>query len=143
MIDISYQDIEDVPEKRWITAVVKAVLTGEETPFSGTLSIVMTNDACIQALNRDFFGKDRPTDVIAFPLDDEDDDIWGELYVSTERAADQAGEYGVSLFEETARLLIHGVLHLHGYDDKDDRSRERMTVKENHYLDRLKTDGII
>lgn len=143
MIEISYQDSDGVPEERWITVIVKTVLKHEQSPFSGILSIVITNDTYMQTLNRDFFGKERPTDVIAFPLDDADDDIWGELYINTERAAEQAKEYRVSVPEETARLLVHGVLHLHGYDDLDIASRERMTVRENYYLDRFKTDGIV
>lgn len=143
MIQVSCEDIDNVPEKQWVTAIVQTVLKNEQSPFSGTLSIVLTNDAYIQKLNRDFFSKDRPTDVIAFPLDDEDDDIWGEIYISTERGADQAREYGLPFLEETARLLVHGVLHLHGYDDLNSVSRERMTVRENFYINRFKTDGIV
>lgn len=76
--------------------------------------MVLTDDACLEDFNRRFKKRKGPTDVLAFGFGDEDD-LLGEVYVSLDRAFEQAREYGVSEFEEISRLIIHGVLHLLGY----------------------------
>jgi len=93
------------------------------------------DDAAIRDLNLRFLKKDRPTDVIAFGLGD--GDVWGEVYVSAERTAEQAGDYGVPPKEELARCVIHGVLHLLGYDDGTVRERRVMKGKEEEYLGKV------
>ena len=78
-----------------------------------------------------------PTDVLAFPLDDKDDDVWGEIYISEEQARSQALTYGVPLEEELSRLVIHGLLHLLGFKDGDLHSKKQMTEREDVYLKRI------
>ena len=143
MIDVNFQHSGSALQESWIQEIVRTVLEGESSRFEGSLSVVITDDQYIQKLNEQFFGRDRPTDVIAFPLDDSGDDLWGELYVSIDRAEAQAAEYHVSVPEETARLLVHGVLHLHGYDDLDRSSKERMSGREDHYLAFFKSNGLL
>ncbi len=101
---------------------------------NGILSIVLVNDSEIQNLNTRFLGKERPTDVIAFPLDNEGDEIWGEIYISVDRAREQAGDYNVTYPEELARLIVHGILHLLGYEDYKKSDRQKMIIKEDSCL---------
>jgi len=80
---------------------------------SREVSILFTDDIELRDLNRDFRGKDKATDVLSFPSDD----IYlGDLAISVQTARRQSKEYQVSLQEELIRLIIHGILHLHGYD---------------------------
>jgi probable rRNA maturation factor len=74
--------------------------------------------------------------VIAFGLGD--GDVWGEVYVSAERTREQAADYGVPPKEELARCVIHGVLHLLGYDDGTVRERRAMKGKEEEYLGKMR-----
>ncbi len=85
------------------------------------LSIVLCDDPFIQALNRDHRGKDAPTDVLSFAMRegedaDEDDPILGDLVISVPTAARQAAAMGHGLAAELRVLLVHGFLHLLGYD---------------------------
>lgn len=95
---------------------------GAAHPSLPPADLVLTDDAYIHGLNRQYRGKDRPTDVLSFPLDTsgapqgEVDEIGGEIYISLERAQAQAQEQGVALIEEVGRLWVHGLLHLAGYD---------------------------
>ncbi|MGA9118883.1 MAG: rRNA maturation RNase YbeY [Bacteroidota bacterium] len=97
------------------------------------VSVVFTDDRLSRRINRKFFGHDRPTDVMSFPLED-DGTIEGELYVNLDKAARQAGTYHVSRLNEIARLVIHGVLHLLGYDDTTRRAARRMKETEDYYV---------
>ena len=107
---------------------------GEGWKAKGSCNVVLVGDGAIRDLNRRFLKRDHPTDVLAFPLGDGGEGIWGEVYVSEDRAREQAARYGVSFREELARLVVHGVLHLMGYDDKDEGSRKVMREREDHYL---------
>jgi len=119
----------------WVHRTSEEVLSGENWKGNGILSIVLGDDTMLKELNRRFLKKNRPTDVIAFPLGDGgEEEVWGEVYVSIERAREQALIYHVSFNEELARLIIHGVLHLLGYDDKDESSKKEMRAKEDYYL---------
>ena len=100
------------------------------------LSILLTTDKEIQQLNAQYRGKDAPTDVLSFPqLEDEPPDgsaLLGDIVISMETANRQADEHGVSFQEEILRLLIHGLLHLLGYDHENvtPAEAERMQSKE-------------
>ncbi len=100
------------------------------------LSLVLCDDAFIRALNRDYRGTDRPTDVLSFPLGDshvpELPGMLGDVIVSTETAARQAAARGHSLRREVTTLLIHGILHLLGHThdtDADEAEMERASRK--------------
>lgn len=86
------------------------------------LSVVLTDDATIRELNRDYRAKDKATDVLSFSLLEGEEDVMvgvralGDVVISMETASRQAEEIGHGLEEELARLLIHGVLHLLGHD---------------------------
>lgn len=97
------------------------------------LSILLTGNEEMRVLNRDYRGKDSPTDVLSFPMDD--DCLLGDIVISTEKAAAQAIEFGVTVDEEMARLLVHGILHLAGYDHvKGGRQAKKMKEKEEELM---------
>lgn len=100
------------------------------------LSILLTDDAGIRELNREYRGKDKPTDVLSFPMNDAE--LLGDIVISMDRAAAQAEEFGCTVMEEEARLLVHGLLHLLGYDHvKGGRQAAKMRAKEAEVLKAL------
>ena len=97
------------------------------------VSVVVIDNRQMRRLNRTYLGHDYPTDVIAFPLE-EGKRIEGEIYVNADRARIQARRYRVSFNEEVARLVIHGTLHLAGYDDTTRRASAVMKEAEDREL---------
>ena len=90
-----------------------------------SVTIVFVSDAAIKKLNRDFRGKNCSTDVLSFPTQAEDFEIanqshLGEVVISVERAAAQAKENGLTFTNEVHQLILHGLLHLSGYDHETD-----------------------
>lgn len=104
------------------------------------LSILITGDEEIRSLNSAYRGLDRSTDVLSFSqLEGEEipgeGDLLGDIVISLDTAVRQADEYGHSVEEEMNRLLVHGVLHLLGYDhEKGDAEAARMRAEEEKYL---------
>jgi probable rRNA maturation factor len=107
------------------------------------LSLVVCDDAFIRPLNRDYRGKDAPTDVLSFAMQEgeavrEDDPVLGDLVISAETAARQAEEQGHGLDAELRVLLVHGLLHLLGYDHEvDEDEAEQMRAAEATLLTEL------
>ncbi len=121
--------------KRQIKSVIKTVLKNENTKDADNLNVVLTTNAEIRSLNFRFFKKNEVTDVIAFPL--QEPGIWGEIYVCVDQAIERAEEFSVTPKEELTRLIIHGVLHLCGYDDSNKKEKAIMHQKEDVYLSEL------
>lgn len=126
---------------------VRAVLRAEDRSDGVEVSVALVDDARIRELNRDYRGKDRPTDVLSFPMNEEietgDDRLFllGDVVISLPTAARQAGEYGWGLGEEIARLAVHGTLHLLGYDHEGDEAEaEDMRRREEEILRGLGLD---
>mgnify|MGYP000877329369 CR=1 FL=1 len=85
---------------------------------------LITNDAELQRLNREFLGNDYPTDVLSFPTGARDG-VLGEIAISIDRAKEQAAEHGHTSDEEIRILMLHGVLHLLGMDHESDKGAMR------------------
>ncbi len=97
------------------------------------LSVVLTDDAGIKELNRKFRRINKPTDVLSFPQNDPS--VLGDVVISVERAAHQAAKFKVSMGDELDRLLVHGILHLLGYDHvKGGTQAARMRERETEVL---------
>jgi probable rRNA maturation factor len=94
-----------------------------EEAGAGQLSVTLLDDGEIQALNRDYLGHDRVTDVISFALHGPGDPILGDVYLGGAQAARQAEEEGVPLQEELVRLVVHGTLHVLGHDHPQGEER--------------------
>ncbi len=106
------------------------------------VSVLLVDDPGIRELNSRWRNIDSPTDVLSFPMDDPR--MLGDVVVSVERARAQAQEYGASLDEELARLLVHGTLHLLGYDHVNGgRQAAKMKRKEEELLAGLKERGMV
>ena len=95
-------------------------------PLEGKVSALLTTDAEIRELNRQFRSKNKPTDVLSFPTADlgkSPQPLAGDLAVSVDTAARQAEEFGHSIFVEVQVLLLHGLLHLAGFDHERDEGQ--------------------
>ncbi len=104
------------------------------------LSILLTSDEEIRELNRLYRNKDKPTDVLSFPVGEEVDGwkILGDVVISAHTAKAQAEEFGVSLEEEIKRLLIHGIVHLLGYDHEfGGEEEERFKAIEDYVQSKI------
>ncbi len=106
------------------------------------LSLVLTNDREIHRFNRKYLHHDRPTDVLAFNLDEgrrfSKQMVLGDIMISTERAKIYAKRFGNSFWDEVKLYIVHGILHLLGYDDHKAKDRVRMRRKEKQVLKRVK-----
>ncbi len=92
------------------------------------ITIVFVDDIKITELNQEYFNKNKSTNVIAFEISE--DNYLGEIYISIDTAKREAQEWGVSLFFEIMYLIIHGILHLLGYNDLNEEDERVMEDKE-------------
>ncbi len=97
---------------------------------SGEVSLLLTNDDEIQTLNRDWRGKDKPTDVLSFPADPVDAPFLGDIAISLGVTQKDAAAREIALDQHLSHLLIHGYLHLLGHDHKDDTEAAEMESLE-------------
>lgn len=100
----------------------------------GVLNYIFTNDSILLQLNKEYLNHSTLTDIITFDMSENDGEIDGDIYISIDRAKENAREFKVPLTNEVNRLLIHGVLHLIGYKDKTEEDRQEMRAKEEFYL---------
>ena len=103
---------------------------------SGKLNVVLVNSDTIQQFNRDFLQHDYPTDTISFPIEDRRSEghLEGEVLVCTEIAVKRADEFGWTAEEELLLYVVHGMLHLTGFDDVTPDRQAEMQEKEQEYL---------
>ena len=106
------------------------------------VSILLTDDGGIRDLNKRFRNINRPTDVLSFPMEDER--LLGDIAVSLDTAGMQARDLRISLEEELGRLVVHGMLHLLGYDHvKGGYGARKMRAKEDELLKVLRSEGCL
>lgn len=141
MIDIQNKQrkVEFTPKMdKLIRSIVEKSFEHEDLEPLG-VSVLITDNETIHKLNKKYRGKDSPTDVLSFPLCDEegnlDEEELGDIVISLERAEFQAKEYGHSLEREIAFLTAHSMLHLMGYDHEADESE--MFDKQEEILESL------
>jgi probable rRNA maturation factor len=129
--------------------IASSVLESESARFD-EISIAFIGDRAMRRLNRTFAGRDESTDTLAFELTPDfgpgggkrgavAGSRLGEVLVCTDRAMAQSRSYRVRLEKEVARLLIHGLLHLCGYDDSVEEKRAEMRARENFYVRSLRS----
>ena len=134
------QSIEILPEMIALMArAVEASLAYEGWDPDYEVSLSLVDNEEIQRLNRDYRGKDQPTDVLSFPLVEEGmpdygEKLLGDIVISVERAIEQAEEYNHSLDREIAFLTVHSMFHLMGYDHMDEASEREMRFLEEAVL---------
>ena len=115
-----------------ITACIKAI-AAEESCEVGDLAFVFCDDNYLLKINKEFLDHDTYTDIITFDYS-VGNEIISEIYVSTDRVEENAKKYKQTFENEIHRVMIHGVLHLCGYNDKLTEDKQIMREKENHYL---------
>jgi rRNA maturation RNase YbeY len=103
-----------------------------------TLDIIFTDDSELRDMHEDFLNDIHYTDVMTFNLGSKDL-IEGEIYISKDRAVDNAAKYDVSLVNEICRLITHACLHLAGLEDNNQFNREQMKKKEDEFLSIIST----
>lgn len=129
------QNLVRIPAK-FLTRAAKMV--AREQRLRGDISIVFVDNRTIRRLNRRHLGHDRITDVISFPLGDEVnpyDKMAGEIIVSAQKAQQEAKRRNLPVRRELLLYVVHGLLHLCGYDDDTPERRRKMRLRENSFLD--------
>lgn len=131
---------EEAHWRRLAEAVAAAVAARPEpiVPEAAEWSVVLTDDARIRELNRDWRGFDKPTNVLSFPAAEADADdpgpLLGDVVVAFETCAREAAEETTSFDDHFVHLLVHGLLHLFGFDHEDDAEAEEMEGLETEIL---------
>lgn len=164
MVQINFWDEikEEVNEDEFALAqkVIEYILLKEGCPFDCEINLTMTDDEGIRAVNNEFRGLDKPTDVLSFPNCDfevpgdftqfeaeelfydcfnpeNDCFVLGDIMISRDRMLVQSEEYGHGITREYAFLIAHSVLHLIGYDHMEESEAKYMEAKQNQYLNEL------
>ena len=139
MIDIIIEVDPDLSgiDKQNSIGILRSTLKQEQIE-QAKINLIFAKDNLLNHLKIKYFQKDHLTDVIAFRINDyKNKEVEGEIYISLERAIENAKEYEEKVSKELARLIIHGTLHLLNYKDKTDKEKLAMTEKENKYLENL------
>lgn len=146
MINVLYDDRQDYIEitEENIHAIEKAIATtleAEELHSNYEISVSFVTNNEIQQLNRDYRHVDKETDVLSFPLDDEDVSggvvMLGDIIISTQKVLEQAKELGHSNEREMLYLVVHSMLHLLGYDHIKSEDKEVMREHEKIIMKKL------
>ena len=130
-VSVAVRDFQDklpVSPAR-IRALVRRAFAQEGPGCRGQVTVCIVGDALIRSLNRRFLAVDSPTDVIAFNLTGKGELLLADIVVSSETARRAAGKYKTTPLDELYLYVVHGVLHLLGYDDKTPRRRSAMNRK--------------
>jgi probable rRNA maturation factor len=143
-------EFEGCPEVSWLQGVAEQVLMAHGVSSNVELGLVIATQERVQQLNRSYLGRDEPTDVLAFsmlptggapPFVAPPDGVLhlGEVVISFPQAVIQAEEHGHPVKREIAILIIHGVLHLLGYEDEKPELKLQMAAREEEILSYIET----
>ncbi|MFM8321570.1 MAG: rRNA maturation RNase YbeY [Chloroflexota bacterium] len=131
----------DLPDKPTLLRAAQAALQTAGAGLAGEATLVLSDDARLQELNRQFLDIDAPTDVLSFPDGEVDPDTnavyLGDIIISLPRAAAQAAAGGHGLLDELQLLVVHGMLHLLGHDHAEEDEKARMWALQAQTLERL------
>lgn len=134
----------DAASEEIVLRIAQAVFEHDGASSAAELSVLLANDTFVQSLNRKFRGKDKPTNVLSFPnaptpagaLYEEPSSL-GDIALAFETVKAEAQTQGKSFDDHLAHLVVHGVLHLLGYDHIDDKDAEKMEKRERELLERF------
>jgi len=130
--DIDYKLKNKTKIRNWIRETIK-----NENRIPGTINIIFTSDKYLLNINNQFLSHNYFTDIVTFNYC-ENETIIGEIFISKESVLNNSKRFFVSFEDEILRVIIHGVLHLIGYNDHSSEEKKIMREKENEYLDRVK-----
>lgn len=126
--DIKFEYKEKRRTAKWLKLVAES-----EIRRLGDVSIIFCSDNYVLDVNIKYLGHDYFTDIITFDYC-EGDKLSGDLFISIDSVRENASFYGTDFSEELNRVIVHGVLHLIGYDDHSEKEKKVMRQKENYYL---------
>lgn len=115
--------------RAWLTYSAKL----EQKEISN-FNLIFCDDEYLLDINKQYLNHDYYTDIITFDVSDNQYVISGDVFISIDRAQDNSKSFNQKFEKELHRLMIHGLLHLIGYNDKSDKERANMTRKEDYYL---------
>ena len=142
------EEFRELVDEGWVRRIAQTVLKAEGVAPPYEVGLVFTDSETVRQLNRDYRGVDEPTDVLAFymlPQREVDDSFalppdgvtrLGEVIISYPQAVEQAREQGHSTEKELALLIIHGILHLLGYDHEEPEGESKMRGRERELLEK-------
>jgi probable rRNA maturation factor len=119
-----------------LRTAIEGVFTSEGV-WAGEISLAIVDDPTIHDLNRRWLNHDEPTDVLSFVLEESEGYREGEIIVSADTASARAAEFGWTADAELLLYVVHGALHLVGYDDKEPTERQAMRERERFHITRL------
>ncbi len=130
------QDVKSgLKDKRKLSAFLDGVVAKYRPGTTRvSLTYIFCSDAHLLEMNQQFLNHDTLTDIITFDLTEKTEQLTGEIYISTERIADNAAKYKVPVTEELHRVIFHGALHLCGFKDKKEADKKVMRQKEDECL---------
>lgn len=126
--DVSTDLSGETAWRDWLFAVAAA-----EQQRVQAVHYIFCSDEYLRQINMDYLNHDYYTDIITFPYDDPGN-LYGDLYISVERVAENAAMHHVTTAQELCRVMVHGLLHLAGYGDKTPEEVRLMRKKEEEYL---------
>ena len=135
-IQLEYDDVAKPKiDVDWIHSVCENILM-DSNQNEASITFIFSNDDKLRKLKKEYFGEDVFTDTISFNLEEESDPIEGEVYISLERVSENAHTFQQDFITEYKRVIIHGCLHLLGYNDELPEDKTKMTELEERYLSR-------
>ena len=145
---INLQIINDFDNKlklsnNLIEKTIFNIISNESEYTNINVTIIISNDEYLRSLKVKYFDIDIFTDVITFNLSDNDKDLDAELYISWDRVKENARKYNEPINNEMKRVIIHGCLHLVGFNDSTREEKKYMREKEQDYMNNLNEDIII
>ena len=120
-------------DENWVHSVCENILM-DSNQDEASITFIFSNDEKLRKLKKEYFGEDVFTDTISFNLEEESDPIEGEVYISLERVSENAHTFQQDFITEYKRVIIHGCLHLLGYNDELPKDKTIMTELEETYL---------
>lgn len=115
--------------RRWLEKAIE-----EENFVPGAINFIICNDDYLYKMNKKYLKSKMLTDILTFPMAEDAKTISADIYISIERVRDNSKQFKQQVKKELARVMIHGLLHLMGYDDQDEESKKKMREKENQYM---------
>ena len=145
MIDVLFDDRQDIMEitennMKAIEKAIETVLDSEDKQGDFEVSVSFVTKDEIKLLNREYRNVDSETDVLSFPMDEDEFDgiiLLGDIVLSTQKIIEQANDYEHSLEREMLYLTVHSMLHLVGYDHMNSEDKEEMRSKEKEIMKKL------
>jgi probable rRNA maturation factor len=133
VVEVANHHRRHAVQTKSLREAVETVVAGEKCSCA-KISVVVVDDATIHNMNCEFLEHDEPTDVLSFLFESNDSYVEGEVVASADTAAKTARRFGWTRADELLLYVIHGTLHLFGYDDQSPTKQRKMRERERFYL---------